>query len=1239
MPIRSSRSYRIHSYCVARLLLLGVILLTAVRPVLGQTWTQLAPTGGLPSARGGSGSAFDPATNQMILFGGEDSQGADLNDVWSLSLGAPPQWSQLTPLGSRPAGRVGSSTAYDSANARLIMFGGGLGHTSPCVNDVWVLSNANGVGGLPTWTQLTPSGTAPAPRWAATAIYAPASNTMTIFGGNNCFSTTFNEVWVLSNANGLGGTPFWTQLSPAGTAPSASDATSAVYDPGSNRMILYGFPANPDQVWVLTNANGLGGTPTWILLSPSVAGPPKTNQATAYDASSNSLIVFGGLAGNVFTNDTWVLSNANGLGGAPNWTQLNPSGGPPSARCCMATVYDPATKRMVVFGGGNNTSSLNDTWTLSFAPPTPVQILSISPAIGGNTGNVTARIFGNGFQSGATVRLTGVGPDIVGSNTAVTNVINTSVLGTVFDLTGASPGIRDVVVTNPDGTTATDSQAFSVQQGGGPNLTITVIGLDRIRFGNTQTYYGLIQNRGIIDAANVVAFVNQSSPPQSSGLLSLSAPIGVTQPLPSTFIGSVPALSSLIVPFPAQGPISGAPSNCILVNGGLHALQPNDPCAAFEAAKAVAEAYLNSLYGLRLVNLLLLENSIELGICFNPSNLSSSTACDSLESIDSNFDSAIKSAESDESALCAMAAAAGCPLNCNDPSDINTLKVIGDGLKGTIDQLKEIFTLVTVPPAQLGGLKSQVALFETQALALSTSLVFPPQPQPQPPTAIPTDNSSSLGACGVGSLDPNSKIGVLGVGTSQYVKGNLEVPYSLSFGNMPSATAPAQTVTITDVLNPNLDLTSLTLGPISFPNHAVTPPSIPLLASPFITTIDLRPASNLLVQIKVSLDSTTGILTSTFQSLDPATNRPPTDPTVGFLPPGGEGTVFFTVGPRQGLPTNTQIQNLAKITFDVNPPMSTQTWLNTIDNTPPTSQVKTLPATEFSATFPVTWAGTDIGAGVQDFTIYVSDNGGPFTAFQTNTTATSATFIGQNGHTYAFYSIARDLVGNVEAAKTAAEATTLVSVDTIPPTTTVVVSPLSNAAGWNNSNVTVTITSVDNPGGSGVQQITYSGSGAQTIASTVVPGASTSFTVSSEGITTITFFGTDNAGNVESAKTLTIQLDKTPPTIACSVSPNVLWPPDNKLVSVNLSVSVTDALSGSAGFTLVSVTSNEPDSGQGDIQGFVTGTASTTGQLRAQRLGSGSGRVYMFTYNGSDKAGNTASCTTTATVPHDQSNN
>jgi hypothetical protein len=111
------------------------------------------------------------------------------------------------------------------------------------------------------------------------------------------------------------------------------------------------------------------------------------------------------------------------------------------------------------------------------------------------------------------------------------------------------------------------------------------------------------------------------------------------------------------------------------------------------------------------------------------------------------------------------------------------------------------------------------------------------------------------------------------------------------------------------------------------------------------------------------------------------------------------------------------------------------------------SAVSPLPATEAagsggSASFNVSWSGTDVGSGISTYTIYVSDNGGAFTAWQMSTFATSASFTGQLGHTYGFYSIATDNVGNVEAPKTAAEASTQVTAPA-PVAPTVKVTPYS----------------------------------------------------------------------------------------------------------------------------------------------------------------------------------------------------
>jgi parallel beta-helix repeat protein len=115
--------------------------------------------------------------------------------------------------------------------------------------------------------------------------------------------------------------------------------------------------------------------------------------------------------------------------------------------------------------------------------------------------------------------------------------------------------------------------------------------------------------------------------------------------------------------------------------------------------------------------------------------------------------------------------------------------------------------------------------------------------------------------------------------------------------------------------------------------------------------------------------------------------------------------------------------------------------------------------------------------------------------------------------------------------------------------------------------------------------------------------------------------------------------DITPPRITCSASPSVLWPPNHDLRAVTVSISASDD-SGTVTVTLLSITSNQADSGldpqdvPNDIQEWVTGTDDRSGFLRAERFEQA--RVYTVTYQASDPAGNTATCSTTVTVPMNQ---
>jgi len=125
------------------------------------------------------------------------------------------------------------------------------------------------------------------------------------------------------------------------------------------------------------------------------------------------------------------------------------------------------------------------------------------------------------------------------------------------------------------------------------------------------------------------------------------------------------------------------------------------------------------------------------------------------------------------------------------------------------------------------------------------------------------------------------------------------------------------------------------------------------------------------------------------------------------------------------------------------PPLAPSVLSGSTDVTPPTSTMSALPAVETSAGFTVSWTGQDNtgGSGIAMYDIYVSDNGGAYTPFVTGSTATSATFTGQNGHTYSFFSVATDDAGNVQTTPSGAEATT--TVNAITPTTTTLATSLS----------------------------------------------------------------------------------------------------------------------------------------------------------------------------------------------------
>jgi len=286
------------------------------------------------------------------------------------------------------------------------------------------------------------------------------------------------------------------------------------------------------------------------------------------------------------------------------------------------------------------------------------------------------------------------------------------------------------------------------------------------------------------------------------------------------------------------------------------------------------------------------------------------------------------------------------------------------------------------------------------------------------------------------SSDPNEIVGPAGAGEGNWIKPLEPLPYIIRFENDPEvANAPAQEVFITNQLSPDMDWNTFEFVSFGFGSYAE---QVPSGRQAYETQVNWsnQDGSPLLVEVKAGLNRETGLVSWAFRSLDPETGLLPFDPLAGFLPVNdkdlhnGEGFVTYLVRQKAGLAGGTAITNQANIVFDINDPIVTNVYTNTIDTGPPTSTVEALPATS-RAQFEVSWTGDDPnGSGIASYDIYVSEEGGPFILWQQAVTATMATFTGVVDLSYGFYSVATDQVGYRQPTPAGAQAVTKVEAQT-----------------------------------------------------------------------------------------------------------------------------------------------------------------------------------------------------------------
>ena len=143
----------------------------------------------------------------------------------------------------------------------------------------------------------------------------------------------------------------------------------------------------------------------------------------------------------------------------------------------------------------------------------------------------------------------------------------------------------------------------------------------------------------------------------------------------------------------------------------------------------------------------------------------------------------------------------------------------------------------------------------------------------------------------------------------------------------------------------------------------------------------------------------------------------------------------------------------------------------------------------------------------------------------------------------------------------------------------------------------------------------------------------TTFSCDDIGANTVTLTVTDVNGNSASNTATVTVVDNLGPIIT-SVTPDdaFLWPPDNKMKVINVAIVSTDNCPGT-GITcrIIGVSSNEVDN-DGIVDWEITGD--NTVNLRAERWGNGTGRIYTITVQCTDGSGNASQATTTVLVAH-----
>ena len=293
------------------------------------------------------------------------------------------------------------------------------------------------------------------------------------------------------------------------------------------------------------------------------------------------------------------------------------------------------------------------------------------------------------------------------------------------------------------------------------------------------------------------------------------------------------------------------------------------------------------------------------------------------------------------------------------------------------------------------------------------------------PTPEPTRSPRATGTIPVlRSGDPNEIEGPIGYDSVRWVSINDILNYTIRFENDPKiATAAAQIVDIRFDFPNKLWMKDFGIGAYCFSN---LPVAVDKPSNAYQNRVDLKDSLGIYVDLIAGLDVAKKQGFWNFSTLDAETGIAPWEPDKGMLPVNdslthvGEGFVTFQIKPHTDVKTGDSISIMAKIVFDQNDTIPTNTWTNKIDAGMPESKL----TAELHPTLPnvynIKFTGKDDegGSGIKHILLYMANHDDVYEEIDTCKVDSVLAFPVEEGRQYKLYSIAVDNTGNRESAKT-----------------------------------------------------------------------------------------------------------------------------------------------------------------------------------------------------------------------------